>query len=246
MNQTAHQERKLEFYVVNNLRFQHMRGPFEIKRQLTLPQAISLYSSYRPEQISAIGATLGNKMDTDIVQRRGSVNTLVSDYQKMHCWKYNAGLCLSSVTTLIGSLNIRQQMDNSSVLLPLVDRLHIMQLKEGDETRYLRWEGLEAVERMGLKVDMRNYDLVYSEAMRDDESPNQLYRRLNTEAHPAGYRGHSLSMSDVLIYQGKKGCTAYYVDKIGFTLLPRFIRPPGKQENAPEKTASRNRAEEAR
>ena len=221
---------KLEFYVINNLRFQQMDEPFEIERRLTLPQAIALYNGHRPDQVSAIGVSLNNHMDVDIVQRRSGINTLVSDYQKMDKWKYNPELCVSAVNMLIVTLGIRQQMDNGAHIQPLQDRMHVMQLKGGDETRYLRWEGLEEVEHMGLKVDMRNYDLVYSDMARADETPNQLYQRLNTQPHPQGYVGHSLSVSDVLVYQGRKGCAAYYVDKLGFTLLPRFVRPPGEAE----------------
>ena len=88
---------------------------------------------------------------------------------------------------------------------------------------------------MGRKVDMRNYNLIYSDAARDDESLGQIHQRLNTQAHPEGYRGHSLSMSDVVILQGRKGCTAYYVDRFGFAPLHKFIRPPGGLPETPQR-----------
>lgn len=133
---------------------------------------------------------------------------------------------------LIISLGIRQQTDHSDRIRPLEDRLHIIQLKDGDATRDLRWESLAAVEHMGLTVDMRNYNLIDSHAARDDESLDQLYQRHNTQAHPEGYRGHSLSMSDVVILQGRKGCAAYYVDRFGFAPLPKFVMPPGNMPKA--------------
>mgnify|MGYP000978085156 CR=1 FL=1 len=225
----------LAFYVANNLRFQQMDEKFTVERRLTLPQAIALYNSHRLDQVSAIGATVDDGMDTDIVQRREGMNLLISDYQKMNFWKYNPELSISAVNMLIISLGIRNQRDAGALTRPLEERLHIMQLKDGTATRDLRWESLAAVERMGRTVDMRNYNLIYSDAMRDDESFGQLYQRLNTQAHPEGYRGHSLSMSDVVILQGRKGCTAYYVDRFGFAPLSKFVRPPGGLPEAPQR-----------
>lgn len=246
MDLTTPLEGKLAFYVVNNLRFQQVGENFAIQRQLTLPQAIALYNGYRPEQVSAIGATIDNGFDIDIVQRRAGVNTLVSDYQKMNRWKYNPELCVSAVSMMIGALDIRQQFDDGAHIRPLETRYHILQLRDGDATRDLRWEGLEMVKRLGLKVDMRNYVLAYSDAAQAFETSERLYQRLNTQPHPEGYRGHSLSISDVLIYQGRTGSFAYYVDKTDFILLPRFVRPPGSKEKAPKSSEKSKRTEEAR
>lgn len=226
----------LAFYVAYNLRFQQMDEKFTVERRLTLPQAIALYNSHRPDQVSAIGATVDDRMDTDIVQRREGMNLLVSDYQKMNFWKYNPELSISTVNMLIISLGIRNQRDAGVLTRPLEDRLHIMQLKDGDAMHDLRWESLVEVERMGRTVDMCNYNLIYSNAARDDESLGQLYQRLNTQAHPEGHRGHSLSMSDVVILQGRKGCTAYYVDRFGFAPLSKFVRPPGGLPETPQRS----------
>lgn len=246
MDLTSPLEGRLAFYVVNNLRFQQAGENFEIQRQLTLPQAIARYNGYHPEQVSAIGATIDDGFDIDIVQRRAGANTLVSDYQKMNRWEYNPELCISAVSMMIGALDIRQQLDDGSHIRPLEQRYHILQLRDGDATRDLRWEPLQNVKRMGLSVNMRNYVLAYSDTARADETSERLYQRLNTQPHPEGYRGHPLSISDVLIYQGRAGCFAYYVDKTGFTLMPKFVRPPGSKKNETEAPEKRKRAEEAR
>ena len=228
-------EGNLTFYVVNNLNHEQMGEKLMIERRLTLPQAIALYNGNRPDQVSAIGATLEGGAHINILGRCAGANVLVTDYQKLERWRYNPKLCVSAVNMLIISLGIRQQTDHSARIRPLEDRLHIMQLKDGDETRDLRWEGLERVQRMGLTVDMRNYNLIYSDAVRNDESLDQLYQRLNTQAHPEGYRGHSLSMSNVVIHQGRKGCAAYYVDRFGFAPLSKFVRPPGGLPETPQR-----------
>ena len=131
MNPTTPAEGNLMFYVANNLRFQQMNEKFTVERRLTLPQAIALYNSHRPDQVSAIGATVDDGMDTDIVQRREGMNLLISDYQKMSIWKYNPELCVSTINMLIVSLGIRNQRDGGDHMSPLEDRLHIMQLKDG-------------------------------------------------------------------------------------------------------------------
>jgi len=113
MNLTTPAEGKLMFYTVNNLNHQQMGEKLMIERRLTLPQAIALYNSHRPDQASAIGATLEGGAHINILRRCAGANALVTDYQKLDRWRYNPELCVSAVNMLIISLGIRQQTDHS-------------------------------------------------------------------------------------------------------------------------------------
>ena len=75
---------------------------------------------------------------------------------------------------------------------------------------------------------MRNYLLADSEPVYEKETFEHVFWRLNLEPRPKTHIGHSLSVSDVLALQSRKGCAAYYLDSTGPVLLPRFVRPPGE------------------
>ena len=42
--------------------------------------------------------------------------------------------------------------------------------------------------------------------------------------HPADYRGHSLSVSDIVVLHEDGENSAHFVDSLGFTMLPDFMR----------------------
>lgn len=54
------------------------------------------------------------------------------------------------------------------------------------------------------------------------ETLEDIYRRFNID-HPEDFKGHSLSVSDVVVLHGNGADTAYYVDSIGFQELPGFF-----------------------
>ncbi|MDI6877914.1 MAG: YodL domain-containing protein [Desulfitobacteriaceae bacterium] len=71
----------------------------------------------------------------------------------------------------------------------------------------------ELLEHFG-KPDPDNYRVVYDgEAGTNDLEA--LFAKFNL-AHPPGYEGHSLSMSDVIELYDASGSTFHYVDRFGF------------------------------
>lgn len=62
--------------------------------------------------------------------------------------------------------------------------------------------------------DQTNYQMVYDGAAETNDL-EELYAKFNMD-HPPGYRGHSLSMSDVLELYDETGSTFHYVDRFGF------------------------------
>lgn len=71
----------------------------------------------------------------------------------------------------------------------------------------------EMCQRFG-PPDRENYLAVYDGAAGTNDL-EALYMKFNTE-QPAGYKGHSLSMSDVLELYDETGSSFHYVDRIGF------------------------------
>ncbi|WP_417765051.1 YodL domain-containing protein [Sinanaerobacter sp. ZZT-01] len=64
------------------------------------------------------------------------------------------------------------------------------------------------------KPKMSDYQIVYDGEVETNDL-EALYTKFNT-AHPPGYAGHSLSMSDVLELYGENGSSFFYCDRFGF------------------------------
>ncbi len=78
------------------------------------------------------------------------------------------------------------------------DHFSIYQLKHGDETRDYRFESLDALRQQGLSVDASHYDMVYSAPLTTGDDLESIYTRFNIDC-PADFKGHSLSVSDVVV-----------------------------------------------
>ena len=106
---------------------------------------------------------------------------------------------------------------------PQQDSFSIYQIKSGDETRDYRFEPFDRLQATGRSVDRANYNLVYTASLDSKTTLEDIYRTFNID-HPADFKGHSLSVSDVVVlHQGGKD-TAHYCDSFGFQQVPEFLR----------------------
>ena len=96
------------------------------------------------------------------------------------------------------------------------NRYGIYQINSGQEERGYQFFSLEAAKEMGFTVDGKDYQMVYSERLRDATTLDNLFERFNIE-RPNDFTGHSMSVSDVIIMNRGGRLTAYYVDSFGFT-----------------------------
>ena len=99
----------------------------------------------------------------------------------------------------------------------------IYQLKHGDETRDLRFEPYDRLQATGNVVDKANYELVYSAELTPGTSLEDIYTRFNID-HPKDFKGHSLSVSDVVVLHQNGQDTAHYVDSFGYKSVPEFLQ----------------------
>lgn len=105
----------------------------------------------------------------------------------------------------------------------------IYQLDLSDNTDNLRFMSLDWLEKKGLPVDRDNYQMVYAAQLSPGETLEDIYTRFNID-HPEDFKGHSLSVSDVVVLHEKGSDSAYYVDSIGFKELPDFFGGTRQQE----------------
>ena len=115
------------------------------------------------------------------------------------------------------------------------DKYGIYQLKHNPELNHLRFEGTESLKRMGITKDNfdvikpENYELIYVGELSELQEQTQgetleaIYEKFNI-AHPEDYRGHSLSVSDIVILHQNGENSAHFVDSFGFTGLPDFMQ----------------------
>ena len=103
------------------------------------------------------------------------------------------------------------------------DTFSIYQLKHGDETRDLRFEPYDRLQATGNVVDKANYELVYSAELTPGTSLEDIYTRFNID-HPKDFKGHSLSVSDVVVLHQNGQDTAHYVDSFGYKSVPEFLQ----------------------
>ena len=112
---------------------------------------------------------------------------------------------------------------------PAQPNFSIYQVPPGPEGRDFRYRSYEDLQADGLSVDRKNYQLVYTAPLDKDTTLDEIYRRFNME-HPADYKGHSLSMGDIVVFRQDGKQTAYYVDEgADYRQVPEFFAQPEKQ-----------------
>ena len=79
----------------------------------------------------------------------------------------------------------------------------------------------------GHRVDAKNYALVYSAELTPGTSLEDIYTRFNID-HPKDFKGHSLSVSDVVVLHQNGQDTAHYVDSFGYKDVPEFFKEQEK------------------
>ncbi|MDY6279861.1 MAG: YodL domain-containing protein [Roseburia faecis] len=115
------------------------------------------------------------------------------------------------------------------------DKYGIYQLKHNPELDHLRFEGTESLKRMGITKDNfdaikpENYELIYVgelselQEQTEGETLEAIYEKFNID-HPEDYRGHSLSVSDIVVLHQNGENSAHFVDSFGFTGIPDFMQ----------------------
>ena len=90
----------------------------------------------------------------------------------------------------------------------------IYQLKDDVPVDY-HFRSLERLQEKGLAVDPANYEKVYTAPLTPDMSLERIFEKFNFD-RPEDFKGHSLSVSDVVVLHQNGKDTAHYTDSIGF------------------------------
>lgn len=101
----------------------------------------------------------------------------------------------------------------------------IYQLKDSEEYHFQRFESFE--DNKGAALNYTDYDEVYSGEVKLEKSDkavlNGLYEKFNID-RPEDFKGHSLSVSDVIVLSENNEDRAFYVDRFGFAPFDDFYK----------------------
>lgn len=104
------------------------------------------------------------------------------------------------------------RMGDSPQAVPF-KKVRIWQLKPETDV-YMKFISMDEMEQKFGSPDPGNYRIAYDGQM-GTNNLDSIYTRCNTD-HPDGYKGHSLSMSDVVELYDAGGSEFHYCDRFGF------------------------------
>jgi hypothetical protein len=121
----------------------------------------------------------------------------------------------------------------------------IYQIKDGVDNRDIRFVSLDELKARGLDVSRNNYELIYTAPLDDriesltncNRTLSKIYTKFNID-HPDDYKGHSVSVSDVILLKYNGNISSHYVDRIGFVELSGFIGDETQPTLPDERTSS--------
>ena len=74
----------------------------------------------------------------------------------------------------------------------------------------------------GMQIKKEDYKLVYVGELSGNMSLDDIFERFNID-RPEDFRGHSLSVSDIIVLNDGEKVTAHFVDSISFEQLDSFL-----------------------
>ncbi len=173
------------------------------------------------------------------LESRGAWTTEVANEQTREFREYHLDVRYNTDTNEI--INVKAAIEKNradreaQLLHGDTDKYGIYQLKDDPRLRDFHFAGTAELLRRGIlsddfrEIQPGNYNLVYAGELSDihgqsqREKLNAIYEKFNID-HPADYRGHSLSVSDIVVLHEDGENSAHFVDSYGFTKLIEFMR----------------------
>lgn len=135
-----------------------------------------------------------------------------------------------------GLVTLSEQADTEKLFLENPqDAFLIYQIRRGGELDAYRFMNYDYLQSKGVTPERGGYDAIYTGGFMDYGNTrtnlDMIYQRFNVD-HPADFKGHSLSVSDIVALKQNGVVSCHYVDSIGFRELPNFLKPENYLKNA--------------
>ena len=161
--------------------------------------------------------------------------TVIEDMEDLQAHKGMFGVEKDDWNAYLEHQTMRDELEESSanreaqLLYGRDNQFGIYQLNDSPQARDIHFMNSDFLEMKGIAITRENYDLVYTAPLEEGTSLEDIFTQFNID-RPEDFRGHSLSVSDVVVLHQNGENTCHFVDSFGYKEVPEFI-----QEIAPER-----------
>ena len=115
-----------------------------------------------------------------------------------------------------------QSLKEANLLLGTRRTFGIYQIKDDSPGENYAFMNMSFIESHGMQIKKEDYKLVYVGELSGNMSLDDIFERFNID-RPEDFRGHSLSVSDIVVLNDGEKVTAHFVDSISFEQLDSFL-----------------------
>lgn len=115
-----------------------------------------------------------------------------------------------------------QSLREADLLLGTGRTFGIYQIRDGSAGEAYAFMNMNFIESHGLQIRKEDYELVYTAKRTGNMSLDDIFEQFNIN-RPEDFRGHSLSVSDVVVLNDNGHVTAHFVDSISFQEINSFL-----------------------
>ena len=115
-----------------------------------------------------------------------------------------------------------QSLKEAELLIGTKPVFGIYQIRDDSAGTAYAFRNMNFIESHDLQVRKEDYKLVYVGELQGNVSLEDIFERFNIH-RPEDFRGHSLSVSDIVVLNNGEKVTAHFVDSISFQELDNFL-----------------------
>ena len=115
-----------------------------------------------------------------------------------------------------------QSLKEANLLLGTRRIFGIYQIRDDSPGENYAFMNMSFIESHGMQIKKEDYKLVYVGELSGNMSLDDIFERFNID-RPEDFRGHSLSVSDIIVLNDGEKVTAHFVDSISFEQLDSFL-----------------------
>ena len=115
-----------------------------------------------------------------------------------------------------------QSLKEANLLLGTRRTFGIYQIKDDSPGENYAFMNMSFIESHGMQIKKEDYKLVYVGELLGNTSLDDIFERFNID-RPEDFRGHSLSVSDIVVLNDGEKVTAHFVDSISFEQMDSFL-----------------------